>query len=120
MTNSKVIIGVALISVALIAGWQVVSCELANQAFQEDLQDLAAQGGARIGLLAPSSEDDIRNTIIAKARTHNIVLQPSQITVEKKGTPEVPFVYVAVEYTARVNLAGLSFELHFSPASRKM
>lgn len=120
MGKTAVIIGVTLVALALIAGWQVVSCELANQAFQEDLQDVAAQGGARVGLLPPSSEEDIRNSIIQKAGTHGIVLQPGQITVEKKGTAEAPFFYVAVDYMACVDLAGLSFGLHFNPASRQM
>src|SRR4051812_43897166 len=120
MGKAKVIIGLALLSFACVAGWRVVSCELANASFQEDLQDLSAQGGARIGLLSASSEEDLRNTVIRKAGTHDIVLQPGQITVEKKGTPEYPFVYIAVDYKARVNLPGFSFELHFTPASKQM
>jgi len=120
MGKAKVIIGLALVSLGLMAGWQVVSCEIANLAFQEDLQDLSAQGGARIGLLSASSEEDLRNTVIRKAGTHDIVLQPGQITVDKRGTPEYPFVYIAVDYKALVKLPGYSFELHFTPASKKM
>jgi hypothetical protein len=120
MGKGKVIVGVALVCFAIFAGWQVVSCELANAAFQEDLQDLSAQGGTRIGLLSASSEEDLRNTVIRKAGTHDIVLQPGQIIVEKQGTPEYPFVYIAADYKARVNLPGFSFELHFTPASKHM
>lgn len=121
MGKVKVIIGVALLSVALFAGWQVVSCELANAAFQEDLQDLSSQGGTRIGLLSASSEEDIRNTVVRKAQNHDIVIQPSQIIVDRRGTPEVPFVYLAVDYKARVNLLpGFSFEMHFTPATKQM
>ena len=120
MGKTKVVIGLALLSFALIAGWQVVSCELANAAFQEDLQDLSAQGGARIGLLSASSEEDLRNTVIRKAGTHDIVLKPGQIIVEKQGPPEYPFVYIAADYKARVSLPGFSFELHFTPASKHM
>src|SRR3954464_8049648 len=115
MGKGKVTVGVALLSFALVAGWQVVSCELANASFQEDLQDLSAQGGTRIGLLSASSEEELRNTIIRKAGTHDIVLHQSQITVDKRGTAEYPFVYIAVDYKARVNLLpGFSFELHFT------
>src|SRR3954469_17644776 len=113
MGKGKLIIGLAILCCALFAAWQVVSCELANAAFQEDLQDLSAQGGARIGLLSASSEEDLRNTVIRKAGTHDIVLQPGQITVDKRGTPEYPFVYIAVDYKARVKLPGYFFELHF-------
>src|SRR3954464_338003 len=104
MGKGKVIVGVALLSFALVAGWQVVSCELANASFQEDLQDLSAQGGARIGLLSASSEEELRSTIIRKAGTHDIVLHEDQITLEKRGTPEYPFVYIGVDYRARVTL----------------
>src|SRR3954469_16687631 len=104
MGKGKLIIGLAILCCALFAAWQVVSCELANAAFQERLQDLASQGVARIGLLSASSEEDIRNTVMRKAQNHDIVIQPSQITIEKRGTPEVPFVYLAVDYKAHVKL----------------
>ena len=81
---------------------------------------LSAQGGARIGLLSASSEEDLRNTVIRKAGNHDIVLKPSQVIVEKQGTPEYPFVYIAADYKARVSLPGFSFELHFTPASKHM
>ena len=121
MGKGKVIVGLVLLCFALVAGWQVVSCELANAAFQEDLQDLSAQGGTRIGLLSASSDEDIRNKVMQKANNHDILLQPTQITIERRGTPEVPFVYLAADYKARVNLLfGFSFELHFTPASKQM
>lgn len=120
MGKSKVILGLAVLALAGLAGWQIISCEVANLALQEDLQDLAAQGGAHIGLLSPSSEEDLRNAVIQKAKRYEILLEPSQITVQRKGSAEFAVVYLAADYKAPVHLLGFSFEMHFTPASKSL
>jgi hypothetical protein len=47
-------------------GWQIGASELAYE-LQDELKDLASLGGARIGLAAPSSDDDLRQAVISKA-----------------------------------------------------
>jgi len=56
--SSRIILGSAVLVLAPIAGWQIPSCELANVELQSDLRDLTAQGGAQIGLDAPSVEEE--------------------------------------------------------------
>ncbi|MGD1211809.1 MAG: hypothetical protein ABR973_10695 [Candidatus Acidiferrales bacterium] len=53
MRKAKLILGLAVLALAIIAGWPIASCELANLELREDLRDLAAQNGARIGLAPP-------------------------------------------------------------------
>jgi hypothetical protein len=53
MGKAKLILGLAVLALAVIACWQIGSCELADFELHEDLRDLAAQGGARIGLAPP-------------------------------------------------------------------
>jgi hypothetical protein len=61
--------------------WQVASCEIANYELKDDLKDIASMGGARIGLAAQLSDDELWATVIRKAAGHDIVLEPEQITV---------------------------------------
>jgi hypothetical protein len=59
MGKLKFILGRAVLALAIIVGWQIASCQLANYESYEDLRDLAAQGGARIGLLSFSTDEEL-------------------------------------------------------------
>lgn len=119
MRKIKIIVGLAFLVLALIAGWQIAACELANLELQSDLRDLAAQAGARIGLNAVSSDEELRADVILKDKEHEIQLEPEQVTVQRLSTGSASTVYLAADYKARVNLLGYSFTLHFIPSSRK-
>jgi hypothetical protein len=107
----------AVLAVVLNTGWQIGSCELANVELRDDLVDLAAQAGSRIGLKAPVTDDDLRETIVGKARGYGIQLDPRQVTV--RHVAAVPSLYLAADYETRVRLLGLTFTLHFSPSSKR-
>ncbi|HEY6385564.1 MAG TPA: hypothetical protein VIX91_07770 [Candidatus Acidoferrum sp.] len=119
MGKAKIIVGMAVLALAAIAGWQIASCELANLELQSDLRDLSAQVGTAIGLDAPSSDEDLRGAVIRKARKYDIPLEPEQVTVERVGTGKDAVVHLAVDYTVRVNLLAYSLTLHFTPSSRR-
>jgi len=119
MRKAKIILGLAVLGLALIAGWQIASCELANLEFQSDLRDIAAEIAARIGLSSPTTDEDLRNLVIHKAERYEIQLQPDQITVQHMGTGDQSTVYLAVDYKVRVNLLVYSLTLHFTPSSTK-
>ena len=119
MGKARIILGLAVLGLALIASWQIASCELANLELQSDLRDLAAQAGTRIGLNAPSTDEDLRNAVIRKAEHYEIQLQPEQVTVQRTGTGAAATIYLAADYKARVNLLGYSFTLHFNPSSKR-
>jgi ABC-type sugar transport system substrate-binding protein len=119
MGKVKLILGLAVLALAIIAGWQMTSCELANLEFHEDLRALAAQIGSRIGLTPPSTDEDFRSAVIRKAEEHEIQLEPEQVTVQRTGTDEAPIIYLAADYKVRVKLLGFSFTFHFTPSSAK-
>lgn len=93
MGKVKVIAALAVLLLAVIAGWQIGSRELANLELQSDLRDLAAEVGTRIGLDARSTDEEFRNAIIHKAEGHNIQLEPGQVTVIRSGAGEDSTVY---------------------------
>ena len=119
MGKAKLILGLAILGLAAVAGWQVASCELANLELQTDLRDIAAQGGSRIGLEALNSDDDLRNSVIHKAEEHDIQLEPAQVTVQHTGSGKTSAISLTVDYKARVNLYLYSFSLHFTPSSAR-
>ena len=110
MEKLKLIIGLAVIGLAVFAVWQVGSCELANIELRGDLRDLAAQVGGSIGLDAPSSDEDVRNDVIRKASRHDIRSKRGANCVSRRGLyhpresvriflpPPFQFVQRAVEY----------------------
>jgi hypothetical protein len=119
MGRVKLILGLAVFALAIIAGWQIASCELANMALHEDLRDLAAQAGAYTGLVSFNTDEDFRNAVIRAAKGHKIQLEPAQVTVQRMGSAPAQIIYLAVDYKARVGLAGFSLALHFHPTSAK-
>ena len=119
MGRAKLILGLAVLVLAILAGWQIASCELANLEFREELRDIAAQGGARIGLLSFNTDEELRNAVMREAKKHEIQLAPEQITVERTGTPPAQIIYLSADYRARVALPGCSFTLHFHPSSAR-
>ena len=85
MRKAKIILGLAVLGLVLIAGWQIASCELANLEFQSDLRDVAAEIAARIGLSSPTTDEELRNLVIRKAERYEIPLQPDQVTVQHRA-----------------------------------
>jgi hypothetical protein len=119
MGKAKLISGLAIGGLAVVAGWQIASCEIANLELQTDMRDISAQVASRIGLEAPNSDEDLRNAVIHKAAEHGIALQPAEVTVQQTGSGKTLAIYLAADYKARVNLLLYSFTLHFTPSSTK-
>jgi hypothetical protein len=115
----KLILGLSVLALAVLTGWQIASCELVNLEFHEELRDLAAQGGAHIGLGSFRTDEELRDAVIREAKRHDIQLEPEQVTVERAGTPQDPKIDLEADYKIRVRLPGVSFTLHFHPSSAK-
>lgn len=119
MGRMKLIVGLAVLALVIITGWQIASCELANAELTEALRDLSSQTSAHIGLGSFKTDEEFRDAVIREAKTHGIQLEPQQVTVQRTGTPQAPIILLAADYKARVRLLGFSFTLHFHPSSAK-
>lgn len=117
MKKGATILGLAILAVAVAVGWQIGACYIANSGLQSDLKDLAVQNGARIGWNSVPSEEELRATVVARAKEHGIKLEPEQVTVKRTFTPEVLAVSLAADYEVPVSLVVYSFPIHFAPAS---
>jgi hypothetical protein len=114
----KVIIGLCVFALILSTGWQIASCEFNNYLLKDDLKDLAAMNGSRIGLAGPESDADLRAAVIRKAREHDIYIAPDQILVQWSGTREHPLVFIATKYKARVFIPGFALVFHYTATSK--
>lgn len=117
MGRVKVLLAAAVLFVVVALGWAVGAAEIESVNLREDIRDLAAQGGAQIGLLEPSTDDDIRKTVAHKAQEHGIALQPEQVMVQRTVVGEKSKLHIAAHYTVSVNCWLFSLNLHFSPSS---
>lgn len=114
----KYICWIAVIVAIGIAGWRIVAPQITNIVFQDELRDSAAQLGWRTGVTPLNSDEDFRNIIIRKAATHDIRLEPSQVTVRRTVVGDQTVLFLAADYTVRVDLLVYSFDLHFNPTSK--
>ncbi|HEY4763747.1 MAG TPA: hypothetical protein VIH75_08725 [Candidatus Sulfotelmatobacter sp.] len=119
MRRIGIILGTAALILAVLAGWQIGACELANMNLQEDLRDLASQAGIHVGFVTPTSDEDVSLAVIRKAKDHGIELKPTQVTVRRTNPGPTSTLYLAADYTVTVNLLFVSFNLHFTPSSDK-
>lgn len=114
MTRGKIIAVSAGVLLFGSLAWQIAACELADTEFQDEITDIASLNSSRIGLASPKSDDDLREAVIEKARTHDISVDPSHIMVKRSGTSENPQVFLAVDYKDRIGLPvlGVTFAFH--------
>ncbi len=118
MGKIKLIVGVAVFALVMSTAWQLASCELANYELRDDLRDIASMSGARIGLLAQCSDDELRDAVIQRAAGHDIQLSPDQILVRRFGTTQNPKIFLAAKYRSRIAMPGVSLIFHLNATSR--
>lgn len=116
MRHSASILGLILLFLAGVTGWQLAACYLANSELQSDMKDLAVQNAFRTGLAPLDTPEELRDSVINKAKTHGIPLQPQQVIVHRTVTPDMLSISLAADYEARVSLLLYSFNLHFNPS----
>lgn len=119
MRRITIVLGTAALILAVLPGWQIGACELANMNLQEDLRDLASRAGIHVGLVTPTSDEDVSLAVIRKAKDHGTELNPTQVTVRRTNLGATSTLYLAADYTVTVNLLFFSFNLHFTPSSDK-
>jgi len=113
----KIILGLLLFALIASVVWQLVACEIANAEFKDELKDVASMSGARIGLAAQPSDDDLRTAVIRKAASHEIRVTPQEITIQRSGPEDDPHIYLVAKYRARIWVPGVALILHFTATS---
>ena len=117
MKNAGTIVGLSLLVLAAIAGWQIGSVYLSNIELTGDLKDLSSLTGMRIGLVDPRSDAEFRDLVIAKAAQDGIHLEPEQINVERTGVGIVGSIKLSKEYDVSKDDLGFPWKKHFTAES---
>jgi hypothetical protein len=112
MGTVKAIVGILVIIGVVYSAFQIVPPEMNNYSFQDDLREAAVVAGN-----SHQTDEDLRNAVMTKAKTHDITLAPEQVTVTRMATPGVNAVYLAADYSVPVSLPGYELTLHFTPSS---
>jgi hypothetical protein len=115
--KGKLLAGLVLIPPLLYLGWQVGACEIANLELNDDLRDIAAQVGTKIGLDPIREDAELRAMVVRRAEDYDIPLQAEQVSVERSGAGDQQAIRLTVDYRARVHFLAYSFTLHFRPSS---
>jgi hypothetical protein len=113
MGTIKALAGILAVVAAVYLCWTVIPPELTNYSFQDDLRSIAMVAGSN----PRQTDQDILDSVMKKAREHDITLTPEQVTVTRIGTPGALAVYVAADYSVPVDMPGYPFTLHFTPSS---
>jgi hypothetical protein len=117
MGKGKLVAGFVVVAAALYVGGQVAACEVANIELKDDLRDLAAQVGTKIGLDPIREDAELRAMVVRRAEDYNIELKPEQVSVRRTGSGDREVIHLAVDYQAHVHLLAHSFALHFTSTS---
>jgi hypothetical protein len=115
--KGKLLMGLVVVLPLLYLGWQIGACEIANIELKDDLGDIAAQVGTKIGLDPIRQDAELRAMVVRRAEDYDISLKPEQVSVQRKGAGDQEVVSLTLDYTARVHLLAYSLTLHFTPSS---
>src|SRR5262245_55194422 len=115
--KGKLIVGLVVVLPLLYLGWQIGACEIANIELKDDLRDIAAQVGTKIGLDPIREDAELRAMVVRRAEDYDISLKPEQVSVRRKSAGDQEVVCLTVDYRAQVHLFAYSVTLHFTPSS---
>jgi hypothetical protein len=119
MRRTKIVFGLVVLALAGAGSWQIGVSVIANVNLQEDMRDMGSLAGTHMGLVAPTSDEELARAVIRKAKERGIELNPAQVTMRRLGSGERQTLYLAADYSVPVNLGLFSFRLHFTPSSEK-
>ena len=117
MRRMKIIFVTTTFGLAVVAGWQVASREVANLLLQSDMHDLASQVGVAATYHSPHTDEEFRAAVIHTARERGIDLRPDQVTVVRPDAGGNTPMYLSADYRTQVTLPHYSFVMRFTPSS---
>lgn len=113
MRKVKIIVGLAVAALLVTTGWQMFSAYYGNLELGDDLHDISADISTRIGLSAPSSEDELRAFVIKKANDRGIHLEQNEVTVNVTGEGKAAVISLSADYHVKINMLFYSFPMRF-------
>jgi hypothetical protein len=112
MPSLKMALGLAVMAAMVIVGVKVVPIYFNNYEFEDAVKNEALQA-----TYSSRSEEDIRDTVIKRAKDYDIPLTAKQVKVSRTGTNGNGNLSIDVVYTMDINLPGYSTTVEFHPSS---
>lgn len=113
MGTVKALLGLLLVAVVVIIGIKIIPPYFSNYEFEDFIKNEALQS-----TYTTRSEDDIRESIIKRARDYDIQLTTRQVKVSRNGSNGSGSLFIEAEYSVPVDLPGYSTTLTFHPSSK--
>ena len=105
MEKLKILIGILVIAGGIYYAWNMIPPYLHNYEFQDDLDDIA-----RLATYATRTDDELKQAVIKKASTHDIVLKDDQISLTRLSNG----VAITVHYRVHVDMMIHPTDLDFT------
>lgn len=112
MGTLKAILGLLVIGAVAIIGIKIIPPYFSNYEFEDYIKNEALQS-----TYSTRSEDEIRESIIKRARDYDIQLNSRQVKVSRTGSNGNGSLFIEAEYSVPVELPGYSTTLTFHPTT---
>src|SRR5947209_4845389 len=105
----KLIFGIGLVVLVVYGGYLLLPAYMAAYEFEDAIKE-----EAKLSAYSTRGENEIRDSVLRKARELQIPITPEHITVKRDSGDLV----IAADYSMHVDFVPYPFDLDFHPSSR--
>jgi hypothetical protein len=109
----KLVFGVGIILAMMLVAFKLFPPYFSNYELEDAIKTEAVQS-----TYTTRSEEDIRDTVIKRARKYDIELTPKQVHVVRNGGIGTGTLSIDAEYSVPIELPGYSTTLEFHPSTK--
>ena len=113
MGTVKMLLGVVVVGAMVLVGIKVLPAYFSNYEFEDAIKNEAVQA-----TYTARTEDDIRDSILKRAREYDIPLTAKQVHVSRTGSNGAGSLTIEADYSVPVNLPGYSTSLAFHASTK--
>ncbi len=109
MKTIKALFGLLVVVAIFYLGYKVMPPYFANYQFADVIQNETDMNS-----YSQKSEQEIKDSVVKKARDLDIPLTSEQVKVQRSG----PELAISADYIVHIDIPMYPFDLHFTPASK--
>ncbi len=109
MKTIKALFGVFVVAAMVFLAYKVIPPYFANYQFEDVITN-----ETQMNSYSQKSDQEIRDSVVKKARDLDIPLTSDQVKVQRNGSE----LAISADYTVHIDIPVYPFDLHFTPASK--
>ena len=113
MGTVKMLLGILVVAAMVMVGIKILPAYFSNYEFEDAIKNEAVQA-----TYTARTEDDIRDSILKRAREYDIPLTAKQVHVSRTGSMGAGNLTIEADYSVPVNLPGYSTTLEFHASTK--